>query len=459
MQKDVKNAFIRIFAVSLAVTLLLSPAPSFSHSQKQSLIYDIQAEEEPITDTQRGIALLMTILFAQGLRFVGDWDTVVQPGLSQLWEDFSTATGNAVTVPMIVAGSSLALGYIRTSNTVNNAINNFMTWYRTTYNQPNTGSVEITISSGGGSAIYEAPRAFTQIGTYNGSSFSIYGSRTGINVCNVIGENGSFYIIAWDTSSSGYVQLDGAFSSAIFLNNSSAVVDGVTYYGGLFTNVGNVSFTDSLSGYTGVSSFSALLPWVLGASSSLGDIALEGQSLELKDGYQLESDQAKLYDIAGLEALVASLALTLENIDDLVRDIPLIFDTPWAEDFPDVPAYVDTPDDTIPWVDVPDSVIPADTPEYVPTIPSERDEYKILGLEQVFPFSIPFDLYYLTQVLVHEPETPSFTYAVVNPVNGQLISMELDLSDFDGIAGICRTIETILFIAFLIYITRSLIRS
>ena len=103
----------------------------------------------------------------------------------------------------------------------------------------------------------------------------------------------------------------------------------------------------------------ALLTVSAGYSQDLPNVDVKDFTLELKDGYQLESDQAKLYDIAGLEALVASLALTLENIDDLVRDIPLIFDTPWAEDFPDVPAYVDTPDDTIPWVDVPDSVIPA----------------------------------------------------------------------------------------------------
>ena len=148
MRKDVKKAFIRIFAVSLAVTLLLSPAPSFHSSPKQSLVYEVQAEDVPITDTQRGIALLMTILLAQGLRFVGDWDTVVQPGLSKLWDDFSTATGNAVTLPMIVAGSSLALGYIRTSNTVNNAIANFTAWYKNTFSQPITGDVSVPVQEG-----------------------------------------------------------------------------------------------------------------------------------------------------------------------------------------------------------------------------------------------------------------------------------------------------------------------
>ena len=290
-----RRLFISIFAVSLAVTLLVSPVKVFNNPVVETI--QVRAEEEPITDTQRGVALLMTIILAQGLRFVGDWNTVVQPGLTQLWEDFSTATGNAVTLPMIVAGSSLALGYIRTSNTVNNAINNFITWYRTTYNQPNTGSVEITISSGGGSAIYEAPRSFTQIGTYNGQALTIYGSRTGINVCNVLDVYGGFHIIAWSNSSNGYVSTDGGLTTNIFMSSSRVDVDGVTYYGGLYNGNGTVSFNDSVSGYDGTSSFSALLPWVLGASSSLGDIALEGQSLELKDGYQLESDQAKLIPV------------------------------------------------------------------------------------------------------------------------------------------------------------------
>lgn len=467
MTKDVKKHFIRIFALSLAVTLLLSPARPFSRSEGDPFITEVRAEEEPITDTQRGIALLMTILFAQGLRFVGDWNTVVQPGLEQLWEDFSSATGNAVTLPMIVAGSSLALGYIRTSNTVNNAIANFTAWYKATFEQPVTGDVTIPVGSGGAS--YVPMDGCTKL--YNilyGTGDYYWNTDSAVRYTQFYHPAISAFVsIAVSTSSFRYSVANGNISSCPGVSQyaNSITYNGVIYYY-LAQNwntqrQGELYFYQKINPWVNVedSYVKTGIYYTYGDGATLGDVSMEGQSLELKDGYQLESDQAKLYDIAGLEALVASLALTLENIDDLVRDIPLIFDTPWAEDFPDVPAYVDTPDDTIPWVDVPDSVIPADTPEYVPTVPSERDEYKVLGLDQVFPFSIPFDLYYLTQILVHEPETPSFTFAMVNPVNGQLITEELDLSDFDGIASIARTIETILFIAFLIFVTRGLIRS
>ena len=463
--KRMKNRrlFISIFAVSLAVTLFVSPVKVFNNPVVETI--QVQAEEEPITDTQRGVALLMTIMLAQGLRFVGDWNTVVQPGLVQLWEDFSTATGNAVTLPMLVAGSSLALGYIRTSNTVNNAIANFTAWYKQTFDQPVTGDVSIPVSSGG-TTYFNVP---------SNTCVLIVDSRydphiiSNVNTRAVYVQHGTKYDFFLFTDQSGGKYSNSNTSCSVNPNSNfinfilnSTVVAYYVVWSDVTSNTGYVSLSSDIpvvqqiSGYT---TSQTAYEYTYGASAGIGDVSMEGQSLELKDGYQLESDQAKLYDIAGLEALVASLALTLENIDDLVRDIPLIFDTPWAEDFPDVPAYVDTPDDTIPWVDVPDSVIPADTPEYVPTIPSERDEYKVLGLDQVFPFSIPFDLYYLSQILVSDPETPEFQYAAVNPVNGNLLTVDVDLHDFDGVASIFRTCETVLFIAFLIWITRSLIRS
>lgn len=466
-----RRLFISIFAVSLAVTLLVSPVKVFNNPVVETI--QVKAEEEPITDTQRGIALLMTILFAQGLRFVGDWHTVVSPGIEKLWNDFSSATGNTVTIPMLVAGSSLALGYIRTSNTVNNAINNFTMWYRQTYSQPNTGNVNVPVASG--STRYTAvPLGSAYVSLSSNNLAKWYNSnaneiRTVLLTDGTIANNHArlyFFSLSYNN---GTVHIKYNNDSNVYSTSRTVNADNVMYYfdsmelGYTFAKNFAVAFSNSYPDCVvttnNIADYNIALSYTYGVNASINDVTMEGQSLELKDGYQLESDQAKLYDIAGLEALVASLALTLENIDDLVRDIPLIFDTPWAEDFPDVPAYVDTPDDTIPWVDVPDSVIPADTPEYVPTIPSERDEYKVLGLEQVFPFSIPFDLYYLSQILVADPVTPQYTFAVYNPVTHNLISQQIDLSSFDTVASVFRTSEVVLFIAFLIWITRFLIRS
>ena len=456
-----RRLFISIFAMSLAVTLLVSPVKVFNNPVIETI--QVEAEEEPITDTQRGIALLMTIMLAQGLRFVGDWNTVVQPGLQKLWEDFSTATGNAVTLPMIVAGSSLALGYIRTSNTVNNAIANFTAWYKQTFEQPVTGEVEVPISSG--SSYITIGDSCVLLDSAN-HYFRRYSGNNEIRCVGFTHDGNTFGLYAVSTSSSRLLYAESSSSCTAFsgmvLNLERSFIDGVNYYiyysGGFAVTSLWPNLQIPLINQSSMTASEAIY-YTYGDGASLGDVSMEGQSLELKDGYQLESDQAKLYDIAGITSLVSALSLTLENIDDLVRDIPLIYDTPWSLDYPDNPTYVDTPDDTIPWVDVPDSVIPADTPEYVPTIPSERDEYKVLGLDQVFPFSIPFDLYYLSQILVSAPETPEFQYAAVNPVNGNLLTIDVDLHDFDGVASIFRTCETVLFIAFLIWVTRSLIRS
>ena len=459
-----RRLFISIFAVSLAVTLLVSPVKVFNNPVVETI--QVQAEEEPITDTQRGVALLMTIMLAQGLRFVGDWNTVVQPGLVKLWNDFSTATGNAVTLPMIVAGSSLALGYIRTSNTVNNAIANFTAWYKQTFSQPTTGDVDVPVQSGGLNYIVP-PLALTKVGSYNNTdSFWSLGVHNGdVRVVFFAGSTTATMVVVSTQRNDSVTYKYGNTSNSVVASTNVNV-------GGVYYGVGGLSYGTSTLGNNFLRSVNGLFPviedtytqqnavyYTFGAGAGLPDITMEGQSLELKDGYQLESDQAKLYDLAGITSLVAALSLTLENIDDLVRDIPLIYDTPWSLDYPDNPTYVDTPDDTIPWVDVPDSVIPADTPEYVPTIPSERDEYKVLGLDQVFPFSIPFDLYYLSQILVAEPVTPQYTFAVYNPITHNLISQQIDLSSFDTVASVFRASEVVLFIAFLIWITRFLIRS
>ena len=464
-----RRLFISIFAMSLAVTLLVSPVKVFNNPVIETI--QVQAEEEPITDTQRGVALLMTIMLAQGLRFVGDWNTVVQPGLQKLWEDFSTATGNAVTLPMIVAGSSLALGYIRTSNTVNNAIANFTAWYKQTFSQPTTGETSIPVSTGGSSYLQMEPNICTQLYTVSGSKYQSIANQPARVLCFTTTGVSSLYTVYCYTSVFSINLKSGAVGSCGTVNTSasSAIVDGVTYYyivkSASLASDSTIDYicphieTSVNMGSNSSARNREIVYYTYGDGASLGDISMEGQSLELQDGYQLESDQAKLYDLAGITSLVSALSLTLENIDDLVRDIPLIYDTPWSLDYPDNPVYVDTPDDTIPWVDVPDSVIPADTPEYVPTIPSERDEYKVLGLDQVFPFSIPFDLYYLSQILVAEPVTPQYTFAVYNPITHNLVSQQIDLSSFDTVASVFRASEVVLFIAFLIWITRFLIRS
>lgn len=81
------------------------------------------------------------------------------------------------------------------------------------------------------------------------------------------------------------------------------------------------------------------------------------------------------------------------------------------------------------------------------------------GLDDKFPFCIPFDLIDLVSALDADPEAPKFTIPIIkNEKYGWDYSIDVDWSDFDVVAKVCRSVEVFCFIGFLILKTRSLIR-
>lgn len=81
------------------------------------------------------------------------------------------------------------------------------------------------------------------------------------------------------------------------------------------------------------------------------------------------------------------------------------------------------------------------------------------GLSNKFPFCIPFDLIDLVSALDADPEAPKFTIPIIkNEKYGWDYSIDVDWSDFDVVAKVCRSVEVFCFIGFLILKTRSLIR-
>lgn len=112
----------------------------------------------------------------------------------------------------------------------------------------------------------------------------------------------------------------------------------------------------------------------------------------------------------------------------------------------------------------------ADTNVIAPTLPGTTDtdipkvkdftgEGSQLSFDWkgVFPFCIPFDLIKFIQCFCAEPEAPNFEI----PVNIPKIyegNIKVDLSDFDDVAALCRTLFDILFILGLAYATRYLIK-
>lgn len=82
---------------------------------------------------------------------------------------------------------------------------------------------------------------------------------------------------------------------------------------------------------------------------------------------------------------------------------------------------------------------------------------KSIGLQNVFPFCIPFDLIELINVMNVDAQAPYFEYPIyIQGVCDEKII--IDFSDYDDLAEIIRTFETLFFILGLILLTRNIIR-
>lgn len=92
-----------------------------------------------------------------------------------------------------------------------------------------------------------------------------------------------------------------------------------------------------------------------------------------------------------------------------------------------------------------------------PEVPA-AGEYAVPGLETIFPFCIPFDIYAFCSALNADPVAPSFEWRMQYAPLGLDYTFEIDLSAFDGVAQVLRTMELLAFCVGLAFWTRHLIR-
>lgn len=76
----------------------------------------------------------------------------------------------------------------------------------------------------------------------------------------------------------------------------------------------------------------------------------------------------------------------------------------------------------------------------------------------VFPFCIPFDLIAFLKCLCAEPQAPKIDIPFNVPIVNYKGSVSIDLSKYDEVAALCRTLFDLLFIVGLAYATRYLIK-
>lgn len=92
-------------------------------------------------------------------------------------------------------------------------------------------------------------------------------------------------------------------------------------------------------------------------------------------------------------------------------------------------------------------------PEYVIEGP-----VSVSGLDDIFPFCIPFDMYHMLEALAADPVAPSFDWRFYVP-NVIDETITIDLSGFNTVASVLRIMETLLFCVGLAFETRKLLRS
>lgn len=104
------------------------------------------------------------------------------------------------------------------------------------------------------------------------------------------------------------------------------------------------------------------------------------------------------------------------------------------------------------------SISPKPTTQPTPS-PGEIDSSQpVVDLSKFFPFCIPFDLIHLVQALDADPVAPKWSLKLEPPQFPVEWEVIIDLSQFESLAKIFRTGETLLFVVGLILITRGIIK-
>ena len=86
------------------------------------------------------------------------------------------------------------------------------------------------------------------------------------------------------------------------------------------------------------------------------------------------------------------------------------------------------------------------------------DQYARPSLTNVFPFCIPFDIYRFLNILAAEREAPHFEFELDFGAELGAHSIEVDLSEWETVAAILRTIELLGFCVGLAFATSKVIK-
>lgn len=200
--------------------------------------------------------------------------------------------------------------------------------------------------------------------------------------------------------------------------------------------------------------------WASTANLSPNDLAqaLPGLAGNLNNAY---------VSLEGLQTAINALKAQLEDLNPNTNPSIAPVPYPTISDYPGIVEGVVTDPSIFPQTNpnpkpsTDPNPSPSSNPSPQPSVkPDDPDSNKkpIVDLKQFFPFCIPFDLIHLFEVLVAEPVPPKFEIPFKYSKIGLDYTFVIDFRQFEELAEIFRTGQTLLFCLGLILITRNIIK-
>lgn len=185
------------------------------------------------------------------------------------------------------------------------------------------------------------------------------------------------------------------------------------------------------------------LKWLVPNVENLDVYNNDITSLEDNDGFTLPTAET---DLQSLQDLINALNEGTTSLEDYIEQVQALTDT--------ITTYEDseTGEDIL----VPENTV-TPTLNDVITVNSNNLSYVLSGLENVFPFCIPWDIYDFVTLLVADPVAPVIEYPIYNPVTEENNIITIDFSQWETVVIIFRYIFDFLLIIGLLLMARSLI--
>lgn len=413
------------------------------------------------------IAIIIAALAACGFTFVttGGFENSIQY-VRELFEDY--CSDNSMTSEYALRGIDYGRngsGKLLLNNRFIVVISTFLTWLRTRFNNP-SASQTITIQAGG-SIAYGGGYSF-EVG---GAPVIVYYNNAGASVHieyeweggNTVMNNHVYFVYLRRNPGSSTPERAVYAISDISLSNIT-----ISWHNYSFNSTGTQGFNSVA--YDSGWYLSALRDWKYdgypGAirESNLPYNDTQGES-QLKAMLNSTGFRVGLQDGIGIK--IGSTGISVPTADpDYSNSNGAILDVgaPWGATLDQIlnqtipGAFSDSEVGSAQLVFEEEEIIEDQVEEsQQQTVSGEATDYQSLGLVDVFPFCIPFDLYNFCAVLAADPVAPSFTWRFYVPGICDE-DIYIDLSVFNTAAQLLRTMELLLFCVGLAFVTRKIIR-